>query len=118
MKGFLNAYIAKRRRLAADMQDDLRDLFTNTTLAILQGIGPKAFKLKSAVNMALADAVMVGVARRVHTDGPVTQPRTLKSPYDSLLKDKSFQRAIGRATADEESVKTRLQLAVDAFASV
>jgi hypothetical protein len=117
MKGFLNAYIAKRRRLSTDMQEELRTLFTNTTSSILRGIGPKAFKLKSAVNAAMADAVMVGIARRLHS-GEIAQPKNLKRAYDELLRDESFQRAIVRATADEESVKTRVKLAVDAFASV
>ncbi len=118
MKGFLNAYIARRRKLTSDTQDTFSSLFSNTTQAILRGIGPKALRLKSAVNVALADAVLVGTARRIHANGAIAQPKSLKSAYEGLLRDKAFQRAIERATADEESVKNRLQLATEAFSSV
>ena len=117
MKGFLNAYMAKRRHLGAKRRDSLTAVFTKTTEAILRGIGSQAFKLKTAVNAALADAVMVGVARRVLA-GEIANPDDFKKTYDDLLSDPSFQGSIGRATADEESVKTRLGLATERFEAV
>ena len=117
MKGFLNAYMAKRRHVAAKERDRLSGVFTTTAEKILRGIGPQAFKLKTTVNAALADAVMVGVARRVRA-GDITKPADLKKAYEDLLSDANFQGSIGRATADEESVKTRLGLATKRFKAV
>ena len=117
MKGFLNAYMAKRRHIDAKQRDSLSVVFTRTTEAILRGIGSQAFKLKTAVNAALVDAVMVGVARRVLA-GKVASPADFKKAYDELLSDQNFQGSIGRATADEESVKTRLGLATQRFKAV
>ena len=91
MKGFLNAYMAKRRHVGAKRRDSLTAVFTKTTEAILRGIGSQAFKLKTAVNAALADAVMVGVARRVLA-GEIANPDDFKKAYDDLLSDPSFQR--------------------------
>ena len=117
MKGFLNAYMAKRRHVSAKQRDSLSIVFTRTTEVILRGIGSQAFKLKTAVNAALADAVMVGVARRVRA-GEIAKPADLKKAYDDLLSDPKFQGSIGRATADEESVKTRIRLATKRFEAV
>ena len=117
MKGFLNAYMAKRRHARAKRRDDLSAVFTRTTEAILRGIGSQAFKLKTAINAALADAVMVGVARRVQA-GEIANYADLKRAYHKLLSDPNFQGSIGRATANEESVKTRLKLATKLFAAV
>ena len=117
MKGFLNAYMAKRRYADAKRRESLSAAFTHTTEAILRGIGSQAFKLKTTVNAALADAVMVGVARRVQA-GEVANPTDLKKTYHDLLSDSTFQGSIARATADEESVKTRLGLATERFGAV
>jgi hypothetical protein len=117
MKGFLSAYMARRRDLAVELQDELRHLFEKTTDLILKAIGRKAFKPKGALNAALVDALMVGVARRIKADAQVTGA-SLKSAYADLLRNGTFQEAIGRATADEENVKLRLQLATASIGKV
>lgn len=118
MKSFLSSYMGRRRGLKPVLQSELRNIFVATTDAILQGIGPKAFKPKGAVNAALVDALMVGVARRIRDAGKIGNVGALKAQYQQLLKLPDFQQAISRATADEESVKSRLSLAVDAFKKV
>ena len=118
MKGFLSNYMARRRRLGADTQAELREIFSKTTDAILRGIGTKAFRPQRAVNAALVDALMVGIARRVKARGTIKKPRDLKKAYTALLQNDAFLNAIGRATADEDSVNKRLQLATSEFGSV
>jgi len=118
MKGFLSGYMARRRNLGAGMQAQFRDLFEQTSDAILHAIGPKAFKPKAAVNAAVVDALMVGVARRIRARGPIGTPAKLNAAYKKLLLDEAFQTAIARATADEENVKTRLAIATSAIAHV
>jgi len=116
MKGFLNGYMGRRRSMAAPLEAKCRAIFTKTTDAILRGIGPKAFKPKTAVNAALADALMVGVARRLRKDGARVAPAQLKRAYAALLENATFQSSIARATADEENVKARLRIATSIFA--
>lgn len=117
MKDFLNRYMATNRSLAKHSDPEISSIFERTVKTIHEQIGARAFRLKTAVNAAVLDSIMVGVAARL-TSGGVTDPRALKSAYDKLLADKDYLQATGRATADEESVRTRLGLARAAFAKV
>ena len=117
MKDFLNRYMASNKALEVQGEAELRSLFESTTSAIHKHIGQRAFRLKNAVNAAVLDAVMAGVAARVKA-GPMAQPEQLAVAYKALLIDPAFLNASTRATADEESVKTRLRLSREAFAKV
>lgn len=117
MKDFLNRYMAANRALEKHGEFEVRNIFESTVTAIHRHIGPRAFRLKSTVNAAVLDAVMVGVAARLG-QGTLTNPEKLKDAYDALLANSDFLNATGRATADEENVKTRLRLSREAFAAV
>lgn len=117
MKDFLNRYMAANRDLTKQSETELRQVFDSTVETILTNIGTKAFRLKSAVNAAVLDAVMVGVATRLAA-GAVTEPQNMKGAYDALLSNTNFLNATTRSTADEESVRVRLKLSKEAFAAV
>lgn len=118
MKGFLSSYMARRRNMSPALQKTFRTLFEATCSSILDAIGKKAFKPRAAVNAALVDALMVGVAKRIEGKGVIKDTRGLRAAYRKLLAEESFQGAIARATADEESVKLRLRHAAAAFSRV
>ncbi len=113
MKGFLNEFMSKNRSLESLPADELRDLFENTVGAIRTSIGPKAFKLHHAVNAALFDAIMVGVARRPADKGSTI---ALSCAYRELISDKAFRDLLDARTSNEPSVEGRLRFATDAFA--
>lgn len=117
MKEFLNRYMAANVDLQRNDEAELRQLFDSTVSAVHSFIGPRAFRLKSAINAAIADSVMVGVAYRLAVGKPV-KPEGFKSAYDALLADADYLKASGRSTADEEFVRLRLERAIDAFAKV
>lgn len=117
MKEFLNRYMASNVNLEKVGEDKLRPLFESTTKTIHNFIGTGAFRLKTAINAAIADSVMVGIAHRIARGG-VAKPGEFKAAYKSLLNDDNYLKAIGRATADEESVRIRLERATTAFANV
>ena len=117
MKSFLNRYMSTNRKLEAQGSDELTSLFLNTVSTILGSIGPKAFRPSRAVNAAVLDAVMVGVAHRL-TSGPIQYPKQIVSAYNSLLQDADFTLATSRATANEDQVMTRLSKAVASFGTV
>lgn len=117
MKAFLNRYIAANRGLQKQSEDVVRPLFEKTVKAIRTGIGPKAFRpFGSAVNAAVLDALLYGVASRL-ASGDLTSPSSLNGPYETLLKDQQFLDAVTKATADVENVKIRLEKAQHAFAA-
>jgi hypothetical protein len=118
MKDFLNRYTAENRDLRLQDEATLTGAFETTIGVIRKSLGPKAFRLKTAVNAAVLDAVMVGVSSRLAGGTPVTDLGSLKAAYDSLLTNLAFRNATGRATAAEEYVRTRVDLAVDAMRSV
>ncbi len=117
MKDFLNRNMASNRNLAKHGTAELTSIFENTIATIFNAIGPRAFRLKNAVNAALLDSLMVGIAMRLAA-GPIAMQNNIKDAYAALLSDPEYLDAIGRATADEESVKTRLRLSKEAFASL
>lgn len=117
MKGFLNKYMGKNRHLLLQSENQLSDVFLTTVQAVYECLGSKAFKPKKAINAAVLDAVMVGVARRLE-HGPITDGNTMRAKYDGLVVRKPFVAATETGTAREESVSRRLKLSSQAFANV
>lgn len=117
MKDFLNRNMASNRSLMKHGEVELQMLFESTITAIHDYIGLRAFRLKNAVNAAVLDSLMVGIAARLAV-GPITAPDQIMTAYAALLAKPEYLGATGRATADEESVKLRLRLAREAFANV
>lgn len=117
MKEFLNRYMAANVDLQRNSEAELRALFDSTVDTIHAYIGPRAFRLKTAINAAVADSIMVGVAHRLAAGKPAN-PASFKVAYDELLKDADYLKASGRSTADEEFVRLRLDRAIAAFAKV
>ena len=66
MKDFLNRYMAANSAFKLQDRATLKECFKNTTEVILEGLGEKAFRLKAAVNAALFDSLMVGIADRIN----------------------------------------------------
>ncbi len=60
---------------------------------------------------------MTGVAKRLDR-GAIENPAALAAAYNTLLDNPEYRGAVERATADEESVKARLDKAEAAFADV
>src|ERR1017187_2022695 len=71
MKDFLNRYMATNRHLKKQSKKDLEQVFSDTSQTILTGIGTRAFRPQRAVNAAVVDSVMAGVAKRILAKGPV-----------------------------------------------
>jgi hypothetical protein len=60
---------------------------------------------------------MIGVANRL-AQGPITDLESLETIHHRLLGDADFVAVSSKATADEPSVRGRLELASKAFSSV
>lgn len=117
MKEFLNRYMASNVNLQKNSEAELRLLFESTVDLIYSQLGPRAFRLKSAVNAAIVDSIMIGASHYLAMKSSVP-PLALKESYERLLINPDFLAATTRATADEESVKRRLRLAREAFSPV
>jgi hypothetical protein len=114
---FLNEFMGRYKKLDNVHATEMRSAFSDTIHLIHEAIGTSAFRPVRALNAAVFDSVMVGLARRLRKSKP-TDLSGLKAKYDELLQNQQFLDACGRGTAGEERVKTRIGLATQAFAGI
>lgn len=117
MKDFLNRYMASNRDLTRQSEAQLKKVFSSTVEVINQSIGPRAFRPIRAVNAAVIDSLMTGIAHRL-TKGPIKNRKDVLARYEALLKNKTYTSAIETGTSQEANVENRLKAALDAFAGV
>ena len=117
MKSFLNGFAGNNRHLTKYDAETIRVLFRNTTTIVARCLGPAAFRPKRSLNAAIVDAILVGIARRLE-QGPISDCGLLKDAHQLLLADTQFRDSTEQSTAGEQSVRTRLRLAVVAFGKV
>ena len=115
MTAFLNDFSARMNKASPEKLAELERIFL-TSIALVKASIPRAFRLIRALNAAVFDSVMVGIARRLVKPG---QPdlAAVKASYDLLLMDVDYKLACERATADEDNVRTRLAKATMAFSN-
>jgi hypothetical protein len=118
MKGFLNRYMATNRDLKRQNEKELLTLFEDTVSVIKEAIGHQAFRPKRAINAAVVDSLMTGVAKRLTKKGKIKQPNQLRERYDALMQTKEYLSAVETGTAQESNVQGRLRLAEEAFENV
>ena len=115
MKEFLNKHMKSNRGLQKHTAAENRKLFHSTVKTILEKLGRNAFRPERAVNAALTDALMVGIARRL-VKGSITTE--IRPEYKELLENERFRESIFAGTSQADNVRTRIQLATEAFAYV
>jgi hypothetical protein len=117
LKKFLNEFAAQHRFLDGLSVDTLRSQIVDSANLILNGPGPTALRMgKGQVNAALTEAIFVGLIRRLEAGAP-PDSNEIQRALDQMHADEGFVTAVSRATADEESVRTRLAVATQAFAA-
>jgi hypothetical protein len=114
MKIFLNEFARTYRNPDDDEIERLREIFVKTNSLILEFIREFAFRPVKALNAAVADSIMVGVARNLRSN-TLCPEQEMRTRYNALIIDPDYRSATDRATADEDSVKGRLRLATNAF---
>ena len=117
MKEFLNRYMASNKDLALQREDELVRTFTDTVTVLDKAIGAKAFRPAGAVNAAVVDSLMTGLACRLK-EGPINDLAQVAQEHAVLMKNDSYRGAVETGTSQESNVKTRIELATKAFANV
>jgi len=118
LKKFLNDFVAAHRQLEDLSPHRIESLFRRAVDLIDQRAGSQSLRRQSnQINTALTEAVLVGLMRRLDTDDSITA-EAVQRGISSLHENRRFDQAISRATADEESVRARLGLANQVFASI
>lgn len=117
MKDFLNRYMASNRYLTRQTDAELTAVFQSTSKLIHDVLGARAFRPKRAVNAAVVDSLMTGVARRLE-HGDIGDTESFRARFDNLLKDRDYLSAVVTGTSQEANVERRIRLAEEAFATV
>ena len=65
MKEFLNKFMARNRDLTKYSGESLNALFRQSISTIYKAVGKRAFRPSRAINIAVFDAVMVGITHRL-----------------------------------------------------
>jgi len=117
MAEFLNIFAKKNRNPTPQRLTEFVNLFSRTITVALQALGQRAFRPKNAINAAIYDSVMVGIARRLER-GPIEETTAIKTAYEGLLDQQTYKDATSRATADNAAVAVRIEEATEFFNKV
>ena len=117
MEEFLNGFAAKHNKPSEDFLKDVEKVFKDAIDVSKKALGMKSFRVVRAINAAVFDSVMVGIARRLK-HGPISDFDALKKSYDELMQDADYLKATSKGTSDEATVILRLNLASKAFSHI
>lgn len=96
----------------------LRKSFEETVELCWNALNGSAFRPVRAINAAVLDSIMSEVARRLRQSGPAPSAEAVKHAYEELVESSAFREGWERATADEDVVKKRINLARSAFSNI
>lgn len=119
LKSFLNDFLGKHRYGDGLDLAGLSYRFKKSAKILDESLGRRAFRLGRQVNAAILESVFVGVMARLSQDDWANVPlANWQAAYESLISDDDYLQAVTKATANEESVATRLRLAREKFAQL
>jgi len=117
MEEFLNGFASRNIKPSEEFLKEVEKIFTNTIDIADKALGAKAFRVVRAVNAAVFDSIMVGLARRLK-QGHITDLDRLRTSYEELMKNSEFLKATSKGTSDGAAVALRLDLATKAFSQI
>lgn len=118
MTEFLTQFVGKNRNPEDAFLDDASDVFVSTVAAFSGALGKSAFRPDRALNAAVFDSMSVALARRIASTGLTPNLEDIKMAHSELLKDPDYVDAVSRRTANEKSVKARMDKAAEYFGSL
>lgn len=117
MEEFLNNFALKNIEPSEEFLKEIEKVFQDTIDVADKALGAKVFRVIHAINAAVFDSIMVGIARRLK-QGQISNLDALKKSYDTLMKDPTYLKATSKGTSDEATVALRLDLATKAFSEI
>lgn len=117
MKEFLNKFSQKNRYVDDSFLNEARKVFTSTIDVVSTCIGKEAFRPTRAINAAVFDSVMVGIASKIKRKS-ISDCCNIKQAYDELLSDSKYLELISSHTSDENNVSERFRLACEKFNNI
>ena len=106
MKEFLSSFMRKNRDARDEALTTSRRLFERTCGSVIDALGERPFHIRTGLNPAVLDAVMVAFSQ--HLDDI---PNDISERYKDLIKSGDFDQDTRRRTTDVERVRARFQRA-------
>ncbi|MEM9400678.1 MAG: DUF262 domain-containing protein [Verrucomicrobiota bacterium] len=114
MKGFLNGYMAKIKKMSAKERTEkmgtLRDIFSRTCEIIANELPERPFHLRGRINYAAMDSIFNAIAENGGIDG-------LSQKYQVLITDPEYIESATINTSDGKTLYLRFQTTLDIFSS-
>ncbi|HEX4084186.1 MAG TPA: DUF262 domain-containing protein [Chthoniobacteraceae bacterium] len=117
MSEFLTKFANRHKDAPAEELTRFTKAFVDTIDLLCKEIGSKVFRIERALNAAVFDAVMVGLAHRL-SKGTLQDVAALRKSYKQLTGDRTFNVLVASSTAGETNIRDRIKMATDAFAGL
>ena len=106
MKEFLSRFMRKNRVVCKETLMKDGQLFEHTCGSVIDALGKKPFHIRSGLNPAVLDAVMVAFSRHLNEI-----PDDISERYRNLIESGDFVQDTRRRTTDVERVRARFRQA-------
>lgn len=119
MLAFLNDFAESYQKPGERFLQDGQNLFAEVMRQFYAGLGAKAFRTEGSrqFNAAVFDSMSVGLARRIAKSNSPND-RAVREAHSSLLADDQYLDSVSKGTAQNDSVRTRIDKATAAFGAV
>jgi hypothetical protein len=117
MKLFLTNFMRKNRDLKLYPAQVLEGVFAPTVGLAKEALGRGMFRPQRALNASVADAILVGLARRL-AQGPVNDMKGLKETVESVVKSEAFGELYRVGTTNKDKVTARITFIADAVRDI
>jgi len=117
MAEFINKYMKKNRNAQSDKLNWLSSLFKTCTDLFTASVENNLFRPVRSLNIAFFESAMVGLAKRIVSEGEPTE-KQVRTAYKKLLETNEFVEAISSSTTDVAQVEKRLSVAENIFMEV
>ena len=118
MTEFLTQFVGKNRNPQDGFLQKATDIFIQTMDSFERALGGSAFRPDRALNAAVFDSMSVALARRIASSGCAPASGDMELAHSDLLRDPEYLQAVSRTTANERSVRTRMEKAMERFGSL
>ena len=118
MTEFLTKFLGKNRNPDEAFLSTARDVFLRTMSAFEAALGRDAFRPDRALNAAVFDSMSVALAHRIISKADPPTIEDIQAVRRELLADASYLDAVSRRTANEQSVRTRMEAAGRRFEQI
>jgi hypothetical protein len=117
MKLFLTNFMRKNQSLQKWPEQQLADVFNSAVAVANSALGRQVFRPQRALNASVADAILVGIARRLK-QGPITNQGALKSAVEATIKSPAFAELYQVGTTNVDKVTGRIAAIENAIKSI